>query len=279
MSNAKRTMAAAALVVAGYMQANPQKFRGPSGMRGIEGPQGMRGPVGPQGPQGERGDEGPMGPLGPVGPVGPIGMRGLQGPKGDKGDKGDPGRDAEPPSEFKLSAWVKEYVQSFLKMNREMFRGEKGNPGNPGPRGIPGPTGPSGSIPYFNVSGPTADRTYTFPDADASVGYLNIPQVSQSADYTMALTDAGKHILHPSADTSARTFTIDSNANKAFTVGTAITFVNQASAGTLTIAITTDTMRLAGAGTTGSRTLAANGIATALKVATTEWIISGTGLT
>jgi hypothetical protein len=47
----------------------------------------------------------------------------------------------------------------------------------------------------------------------------------------------------------------------------------------MTIAITTDTMRLAGAGTTGSRTLAANGIATCLKLTATEWIISGTGLT
>ena len=47
----------------------------------------------------------------------------------------------------------------------------------------------------------------------------------------------------------------------------------------ITIAITTDTMRLAGPGTTGSRTLAANGVATALKVTATDWIISGTGLT
>jgi hypothetical protein len=38
-------------------------------------------------------------------------------------------------------------------------------------------------------------------------------------------------------------------------------------------------MRLAGAGTTGSRTLAANGVATAIKITSTEWIISGTGLT
>ena len=39
------------------------------------------------------------------------------------------------------------------------------------------------------------------------------------------------------------------------------------------------TMRLAGAGTTGTRTLAANGVATALKITATEWIISGTNLT
>lgn len=107
----------------------------------------------------------------------------------------------------------------------------------------------------------------------------NIPQNSQSAAYTTVLTDGEKHILHPSADTTARTFTIASNASVAYPIGTAITFVNQNSAGVVTIAITSDTMRLAGAGTTGSRTLAANGIATALKITSTEWIISGTGLT
>ena len=107
----------------------------------------------------------------------------------------------------------------------------------------------------------------------------SIPQNSQSTAYTAVLSDAGKHLLHPSADTTARTFTIPANASVAYPVGTALTFVNQNGAGTLTIAITTDTMRLAGAGTTGSRTLAANGIATALKITSTAWIISGTGLT
>lgn len=123
-----------------------------------------------------------------------------------------------------------------------------------------------------NLSNCTADGTN-------AVGFRHVPQNSQSAAYTTVLTDAGKHILHPSADTTARTFTIDSNANVAYPIGTAITFVNQNSAGVVTIAIIADTMRLAGAGTTGSRTLAANGVATALKLTSTEWIISGTGLT
>lgn len=113
---------------------------------------------------------------------------------------------------------------------------------------------------------------------DAQI-FSNIPQQSKSAAYTLVLTDGQKHIFHPSADTTARIWTIPANASVAFPVGTAITFVNQDSAGVITIAITTDTMRLAGDGTVGSRTLAANGIATALKVTTTEWIISGTGLT
>lgn len=112
-----------------------------------------------------------------------------------------------------------------------------------------------------------------------AVGFRTIPQNSQSAAYTLVAADSGKHVLHPSADTTARIWTIPANASVAFPVGTAITFVNQNAAGIITIAITTDTMRLAGAGTTGNRTLAANGIATALKVTTTEWIISGTGLT
>lgn len=115
--------------------------------------------------------------------------------------------------------------------------------------------------------------------ATDSIGTRGVPQNSQSAAYTLVITDAGKHILHPSADTTARTFTIPANGTVAFPVGTVVTFINQNAGGVITIAITTDTMRLAGAGTTGSRTLAANGIATAIKLTSTEWIISGTGLT
>lgn len=113
-------------------------------------------------------------------------------------------------------------------------------------------------------------------DAKAAAG---IPQNSQSANYTLVLADANKHILHPSADTTARTMTVPANADVAFPIGTAVTFVNQDSAGVMTIAITSDTMRLAGAGITGARALAANGMATALKIAAAEWIISGAGLT
>ena len=123
-----------------------------------------------------------------------------------------------------------------------------------------------------NLSNCTADGTN-------SVGYLNIPQNSQSTAYTLVAADSGKHILHPSADTTARTWTIPANSSVPFPIGTAVTFINQNGAGVITIAITSDTMRLAGAGTTGNRTLAANGIATAIKVTSTEWIISGTGLT
>lgn len=106
---------------------------------------------------------------------------------------------------------------------------------------------------------------------------LSLQQNSQSAAYTTVMEDRNKQILHPASDNNARTFTIDSNANVPYPVGTSLTFINLVN--TLTIGITSDTLILAGAGTTGSRTLAANGMATALKVAATTWIINGTGLT
>jgi len=115
-------------------------------------------------------------------------------------------------------------------------------------------------------------------DGTNAAGFRNIPQNSQSAAYTTVLSDSGKHIFHPSTDTNARTFTIDSNANVAYPVGTAITFVNMSSSN-VTIAITSDTLYLAGTGSTGSRTLAQYGEATALKITSTSWIINGTGLT
>ena len=116
-------------------------------------------------------------------------------------------------------------------------------------------------------------------DGTNSVGYLNIPQNSQSAAYTLVLSDAGKSLYHPSADTTARIWTIPANSSVAFPIGTAVTFINDTSGGSITISITTDTLVLAGAGTTGSRTLAANGMATAIKMTSTRWMINGAGLT
>jgi hypothetical protein len=106
---------------------------------------------------------------------------------------------------------------------------------------------------------------------------ISLPQNSQSAAYTLVLSDSGKSVVHPISDNNARTFTIPANSSVAFPVGTAVTLVNMIN--TVTIAITTDTMYLAGAGTTGSRTLAAYGVATAIKITSTSWIISGNGLT
>ena len=115
-------------------------------------------------------------------------------------------------------------------------------------------------------------------DGTNGVGFINIPINSQSAAYTLVLADAGKAILHPSTDANARTFTIPANTSVAFAIGTAVSFINMTSQ-VVTIAITTDTMYLSSAGTTGSRSLAQYGTATAVKMTSTTWIISGSGLT
>ena len=119
----------------------------------------------------------------------------------------------------------------------------------------------------------------TFLGATAAQWYatpLPTPN-SQSAAYTTVLGDANKVILHPLADTNNRTFTIDSNTDVPHPPGTTLTFINEVN--TLTIAIDADTLTLAGTASTGSRTLAADGIATAVKVSSTKWIIAGVGLT
>jgi hypothetical protein len=114
-------------------------------------------------------------------------------------------------------------------------------------------------------------------DGTDAVGFRNTPVNSQSAAYTLVLADSGKTILHPVADDNARTFTIPANSSVAYPVGTVVSFVNLQN--TVTIAITTDTMYLANDGDTGNRTLAEYGMASAMKVDSTSWIISGNGLT
>jgi len=115
-------------------------------------------------------------------------------------------------------------------------------------------------------------------DGTDGVGFRNVPISSKSAAYTTVLADSGKAILHPSTDANARTFTIDSNANVAYALGTVLTFINMTSQ-VVTIAITSDTLYLAGTGTTGSRSLAQYGMASAIKMTSTTWIVSGNGVT
>jgi hypothetical protein len=117
--------------------------------------------------------------------------------------------------------------------------------------------------------------TATTASTAASVGYLGVPASATTTSSTLVIGDVGKHIY---VNTASQTITIPANAVVAYPIGTAISFVAGPSAGTMSIA-NNDTMYLAGTGTTGTRTLAAHGMATAIKVAATTWYINGTGLT
>jgi len=106
-----------------------------------------------------------------------------------------------------------------------------------------------------------------------AVGYKGLPQNSQTASYTLALTDMGKMV-----NTTTGGIVIPANSSVAFPTGSTVIVYNN-SASNQTISITTDTIYLAGTATTGSRTLAQRGLATLVKVASTTWVASGAGVT
>ena len=230
---------------------------GEEGAMGRPGANGLNGSTGAQGPAGpavyldaEESAEGPPGPPGPTGPPG-AGLTGSQGPTGPAiyllGDDGE--------------------------------EGQVGRPGRDGTNGTNGAQGAVGPVVMWDIEDQD-DRqvSYATSPPPYAPGYLNIPINSQSAAYQLVMADIGTAILHPSTDANARTFTIPANGTVAFPNGTPITFINMTSQ-VVSIAITTDTMYLAGVGTTGTRSLAQWGVATAVKIDTTSWIISGTGLT
>ena len=98
---------------------------------------------------------------------------------------------------------------------------------------------------------------------------------SGAGSYTLVATDAGKHIYVTGAGGVTMPISI-------FTVGQAITIVNNTAASITITAPSAGTMYLAGTSTTGNRTLALRGIATVLYVvagATPTIIASGAGLT
>lgn len=126
------------------------------------------------------------------------------------------------------------------------------------------------------VNGGSGTITATAPTATASstaasLGYLGMPVNSQSgATYAVVAADLGKAIYF--------SVTCTATIPAGLPIGSSIAFVAGAGA-TVTIAQASDSMYLGGTGTTGSRTLAAFGMATAIKMAATVWFINGTGLT
>lgn len=107
-----------------------------------------------------------------------------------------------------------------------------------------------------------------------TLGWRDAPQNSQTVSYQLVLADRGKQVA---MNGSSLTLTIPANASVAFPVGSVILAANL-NASSLSIAITSDTLTKANSTTIGTRTLAQNGIASLMKVGTTSWLISGTGI-
>ena len=142
-------------------------------------------------------------------------------------------------------------------------------------------TGTSGAaVPLLNgnntFSGTAAFTGATLTFNSLNVGYLEVPDSAGSGanSYTCVLADSGTMVRISGA---TKTVTIPANASVAYPVGTTLTFFCSNASG-LSIAITSDTMTLANTTNTGTRTLARNGLATALKLTSTTWVISGVGI-
>ena len=115
--------------------------------------------------------------------------------------------------------------------------------------------------------------TATGTIAADTIGFRGLPQNSQTGAYTLVLSDAGKMI-----NTTTGGVVIPANSSVAFPTGTTIVIFNN-SGSSQNVSITTDTLRLTGTATTGTRALAQYGLATCVKVASTTWAIGGSGLT
>jgi hypothetical protein len=216
---------------------------------------------------------GPEGPIGPTGPTGATGATGanstVTGPTGPTGNTGDTGPTGP--------------------------TGNTGDTGATGPSGVISVTGPitnSGTSTSANIGidlsniAPIASPTFTGtivgapaePDANANtaknLGYIGLPQVIlNTGNLTLSKAHAGEHIY---VTGGSQTITIPANSSVPFEIGTTVVIVNANV--TSSIAITSDTLRLVGTATTGTRTLAAYGMATLLKIDATTWIASGNGL-
>jgi hypothetical protein len=127
------------------------------------------------------------------------------------------------------------------------------------------------ALAYANGGEPSANT-----NTSSSVGYVGLPQIAlASGGLTISKAAAGEHIY---VTGTGQTITIPANSSVPFEIGTTVVIIN-AAAVTTSIAITTDTLIFAGTSLTGTRTLGPNGMATAIKITATSWIISGNGLT
>lgn len=109
------------------------------------------------------------------------------------------------------------------------------------------------------------------------VGYMDTPQNSITANYTLALTDRGKSI-YINGTTAAQTLTIPANGSIAFPVATTIIIVNRSNQN-WSVAITTDTLKWMPSNTAGTRTLAPGGVATLYKEVSNTWLMWGFNIT
>ena len=114
----------------------------------------------------------------------------------------------------------------------------------------------------------TISTTSTISDAAGNL--RDVPQNAQTGAYVLVAGDAGKHI-------SITTGGVTVNAS-VFSVGDAVSIYNNSGSNQTVTQGTSVTLRLAGDGTAGNKTLAGYGLCTVLCVASNEFVIAGSGI-
>lgn len=123
---------------------------------------------------------------------------------------------------------------------------------------------------YFTVSGPASSaKTYTFPNSNMSVGYLNIPAVgTKTSSYTLATSDVGKYVQ---VGTSGSIVIPDAT----FAEGDVVMLFNNTS-GNITVTCSITTAYIGGTDSDkASVTLATRGVATVFFISGTVCVITG----
>jgi hypothetical protein len=125
------------------------------------------------------------------------------------------------------------------------------------------------------VSGTHSTQIEDSAGAPYNAGYLEVPPNVKATSYSAVLADSGKAII---MNGTTLTATIPLNGTAPYPIGAVLTFINiNASALSIDIAVG-GTLYLVATTTTGTRTLAEYGLATAIKIGTDTWLISGAGL-
>ena len=118
----------------------------------------------------------------------------------------------------------------------------------------------------------------TTQNTNINAAAQTVPQNAQATNYTLQLTDAGKHIYY--TQSSNTILYIPTTSNVAFSNGSTIMIVSRtSSSANVTVSPNTGvTMYLAGNTTSASRNVTTYGMATLIQVAANTWFINGTGV-
>lgn len=108
---------------------------------------------------------------------------------------------------------------------------------------------------------------------------FGFPQLEFSADLAIIKKHRGYLLVHPGTDASARSVVFPGHAALGLRKGFPFTIANMSGAGALSVSMLVDTLRMPGGSLTGTRTVAANSLATLIYVTGSEWMITGPGVT